>query len=118
MYETTVEGDFIISDWVHFKANGTKYPELDKYIYKDGVKVNMITGIVPYRDVILIYGHPINVQSNSFGFILRYDPTTDSISEIDYKNALRKKDGTGKPDTVCGKCIYACPHTQKYIKRA
>lgn len=22
----------------------------------------------------------------------------------------------GKPDTVCGKCIYACPHTQKYIK--
>ena len=23
----------------------------------------------------------------------------------------------GKPDTVCGKCIYACPHTQKYIKR-
>jgi epoxyqueuosine reductase QueG len=23
----------------------------------------------------------------------------------------------GKPDTVCGKCIYACPHTQKYIKK-
>ncbi len=23
----------------------------------------------------------------------------------------------GKEDTVCGKCIYACPHTQKYIKR-
>ena len=22
----------------------------------------------------------------------------------------------GKADTVCGKCIYACPHTQKYIK--
>ena len=22
----------------------------------------------------------------------------------------------GKEDTVCGKCIYACPHTQKYIK--
>ena len=22
----------------------------------------------------------------------------------------------GKKDTVCGKCIYACPHTQKYIK--
>lgn len=22
----------------------------------------------------------------------------------------------GKPDTVCGKCIFACPHTQKYIK--
>ena len=21
----------------------------------------------------------------------------------------------GKEDTVCGKCIYACPHTQKYI---
>ena len=21
----------------------------------------------------------------------------------------------GAPDTVCGKCIYACPHTQKYI---
>ena len=24
----------------------------------------------------------------------------------------------GKPDTVCGKCIYACPHTQKYIKES
>ena len=23
----------------------------------------------------------------------------------------------GKEDTVCGKCIYACPHTQKYIKK-
>lgn len=23
----------------------------------------------------------------------------------------------GKADTVCGKCIYACPHTQKYIKK-
>ena len=22
----------------------------------------------------------------------------------------------GKADTICGKCIYACPHTQKYIK--
>lgn len=22
----------------------------------------------------------------------------------------------GKADTVCGKCIFACPHTQKYIK--
>ena len=26
------------------------------------------------------------------------------------------KENLGKPDTVCGKCIYACPHTQKYIK--
>lgn len=24
----------------------------------------------------------------------------------------------GKADTVCGKCIYACPHTQKYIKKS
>ena len=23
----------------------------------------------------------------------------------------------GKEDTVCGKCIFACPHTQKYAKR-
>ena len=28
------------------------------------------------------------------------------------------EENLGKPDTVCGKCIYACPHTQKYIKRA
>ena len=27
------------------------------------------------------------------------------------------EENLGKPDTVCGKCIYACPHTQKYIKR-
>ena len=26
------------------------------------------------------------------------------------------EENLGKPDTVCGKCIYACPHTQKYIK--
>ena len=24
----------------------------------------------------------------------------------------------GKEDTVCGKCIFACPHTQKYIKKS
>lgn len=24
----------------------------------------------------------------------------------------------GKEDTVCGKCIYACPHTKKYIKKS
>ena len=66
MYETAVEGDFIVNDWVHFKANGTKYPKLDEYLFENGVKVNIVTGIVPYRDVILIYGHPINVQSKSF----------------------------------------------------
>ena len=27
------------------------------------------------------------------------------------------EENLGKPDTVCGKCIYACPHTQKYIKK-
>ena len=27
------------------------------------------------------------------------------------------EENLGKPDTVCGKCIYACPHTQKFIKR-
>lgn len=27
------------------------------------------------------------------------------------------RENLGKADTVCGKCIYACPHTQKYIKR-
>lgn len=30
--------------------------------------------------------------------------------EISYENL-------GKADTVCGKCIFACPHTQKYIKK-
>ena len=24
----------------------------------------------------------------------------------------------GKEDTVCGKCIFACPHTQKYIQKS
>ena len=34
------------------------------------------------------------------------------------KYALKiSKENLGKADTVCGKCIYACPHTQKYIKR-
>ena len=33
------------------------------------------------------------------------------------KYALKvSEENLGKPDTVCGKCIYACPHTQKYIK--
>ena len=27
------------------------------------------------------------------------------------------KENLGKADTVCGKCIYVCPHTQKYIKK-
>lgn len=27
------------------------------------------------------------------------------------------KENLGKSDTVCGKCIFACPHTQKYIKK-
>ena len=34
------------------------------------------------------------------------------------KYALKiSKEHLGKADTVCGKCIYACPHTQTYIKR-
>ena len=34
------------------------------------------------------------------------------------KYALKvSKENLGKADTVCGKCIYACPHTQKYIKK-
>ncbi len=27
------------------------------------------------------------------------------------------EENLGKADTVCGKCIYACPYTQKYIKK-
>lgn len=34
------------------------------------------------------------------------------------KYALKiSEENLGKADTVCGKCIFACPHTQKYIKR-
>ena len=34
------------------------------------------------------------------------------------KYALKiSKENLGKSDTVCGKCIFACPHTQKYIKK-
>ena len=34
------------------------------------------------------------------------------------KYALKvSKENLGKADTVCGKCIFACPHTQKYIKK-
>ena len=34
------------------------------------------------------------------------------------KYALKiSEENLGKADTVCGKCIYACPHTQKYIKK-
>ena len=33
------------------------------------------------------------------------------------KYALKvSEENLGKPDTVCGKCIFACPHTQKFIK--
>ena len=28
------------------------------------------------------------------------------------------KENLGKADTICGKCIFACPHTQKYIKKS
>ncbi|WP_298525300.1 4Fe-4S double cluster binding domain-containing protein [uncultured Methanobrevibacter sp.] len=35
------------------------------------------------------------------------------------KYALKiSEENLGKPDTICGKCIYACPHTQKYIKKS
>ena len=34
------------------------------------------------------------------------------------KYALKiSEENLGKADTVCGKCIFACPHTQKFIKR-
>ncbi|WP_296844544.1 4Fe-4S double cluster binding domain-containing protein [uncultured Methanobrevibacter sp.] len=34
------------------------------------------------------------------------------------KYALKvSEENLGKADTVCGKCIFACPHTQRYIKR-
>ena len=31
---------------------------------------------------------------------------------------IASEENLGRPDTVCGKCIYACPHTQKYLKRS
>ena len=31
---------------------------------------------------------------------------------------IASEENLGRPDTVCGKCIYACPHTQKYVKRS
>ncbi|MBE6497629.1 MAG: epoxyqueuosine reductase [Methanobrevibacter sp.] len=35
------------------------------------------------------------------------------------KYALKvSEENLGKADTVCGKCIYACPHTQRYIKKS
>lgn len=35
------------------------------------------------------------------------------------KYALKvSEENLGKADTVCGKCIYACPFTQKYVKRS
>ena len=35
------------------------------------------------------------------------------------KYALQiSEENLGKSDTVCGKCIYACPHTQKYVKKS
>lgn len=35
------------------------------------------------------------------------------------KYALKvSEENLGKADTVCGKCIFACPQTQKYIKRS
>ncbi|WP_407377245.1 4Fe-4S double cluster binding domain-containing protein [Methanobrevibacter sp.] len=57
----------------------------------------------------------------------------NAISGIEWNHKLKRNDfyddkkcekyalivseeNLGKPDTVCGKCIYACPHTQKYIK--
>ncbi len=34
------------------------------------------------------------------------------------KYALKvSEENLGKADTVCGKCIFACPHTQKYVNR-
>ena len=35
------------------------------------------------------------------------------------KYALKvSEENLGKADTVCGKCIFACPHTQKYINKS
>jgi epoxyqueuosine reductase QueG len=31
---------------------------------------------------------------------------------------IASEENLGKPDTVCGKCIFACPHTQKYIRKS
>ena len=34
-----------------------------------------------------------------------------------YLNDFTVVENLGKADTVCGKCIFACPYTQNYIKK-
>ena len=47
----------------------------------------------------------------------KHDDFFDNKRCRDYALKISKKN-LGKADTICGKCIFVCPYTQKYIKKS
>ena len=56
------------------------------------------------------------IRGKEWNYKLKRNEFYDDKKCEKYALEISKKN-LGKPDTVCGKCIFACPHTQKYIKR-
>lgn len=45
-----------------------------------------------------------------------WDVTKDRAEFFDYKQCAKMVFDENKKYKLCGKCIYICPHTQKYLK--
>lgn len=84
-------------------------------------------------DAKLEYGTPITKSKCGKCMVCKNACPCGAISGIEWNRNLKRKDfyddkkceqyalkvsyeNLGKADTICGKCIYACPYTQKYIK--
>ena len=56
------------------------------------------------------------ISGKEWNYTLKRNEFYDDKKCEEYSLKISEKN-LGKADTVCGKCIYACPHTQKYIKK-
>lgn len=57
------------------------------------------------------------ISGLNWNYKLNRDDFHDTRKCEKYALKISKKN-LGKADTVCGKCIFACPYTQKYIKKS
>ena len=72
------------------------------------------SGMASYADIAIGFGGVRNIAPS---LLSNVDYAFYDDKKCERYALIVSEENLGKPDTVCGKCIYACPHTQKYIKR-
>jgi lysyl-tRNA synthetase class 1 len=96
-------------------------PDKEEYVCAAGISPSGSIHIGNFRDIATSYFvvRALEKRNKKAKLLLSWDDF-DRLRKVPSniaKVTTNFEENLGKPDTVCGKCIYACPHTQKYIKR-